>query len=180
MAKKAKFTPEQAAQLAAAVAAVPEGTGRRWVRVAERVAGGKDASQCRAHWFEVLEPKALGLKVGDWSAAEDECLQQAVVKMGTHSWQSITDLFPGRDKTGVKNHYYTLVRLQKRAAAKKVGDSRGARAAPSRAARSPAPAGAGPTVGTTSLSPRTGPGSSQAAGTALFAPVTQKLCWCCG
>ena len=78
MVKKAKFTPEQAAQLTAAVAATPEHTVRRWVHVAALVAGGKDANQCRAHWLEVLEPKALGLKVGGWSAAEDELLQLEV------------------------------------------------------------------------------------------------------
>ena len=80
MAKKAKFTPEQAAQLTAAVAAVPEGTGRRWVRVAERVAGGNTtlppppppplrrwlaahSANCYAHFWHFKYGGVYGLNV---------------------------------------------------------------------------------------------------------------------
>ena len=113
----------------------------------------------------------LGLKVGDWSTGEDERLRVAVVELGTSSWQAIT-----RDKTGVNNHYYHLLRrLDMKAKKAAAGDARTVPDAPSRAVWSLAPQqerdrrSAPPR---TSLSPRTGLGISEAArAAALFGPA---------
>ena len=80
MARTPPFTAQQARELADAVLEFPEGTEHRWSRVAEKVSGDKGARACKLHWDDVLEPRTIGLKVGDWSPVEEVTLRFYVEK----------------------------------------------------------------------------------------------------
>ena len=140
MARTPPFTAQQAKELADAVREFPEGTEQRWSRVAERVSGDKGARACKLHWDDVLEPRTIGLKVGDWSPVEEVTLHAAVEELGTSDWAAITKRFPGRAKNGVKNRFYELKRKSRTSAKKAEQSSEGGRgAAASAQAREPRP-----------------------------------------
>jgi hypothetical protein len=76
-----------------------------WESVAEQIPG-RTARQCRERWLNYLSPR---VRVGQWTAEEDNLLRAMVEKLG-HAWTAISRAFAGRGESDVKNRWYTHLR----------------------------------------------------------------------
>lgn len=83
-----------------AVAAVPQGTPRRWRRVAEQLPE-RTPKQCRSRWTEYLDP------VRESRAWTDDETQQLLFFVRTvgRAWSALVPRFRGRTANDLKNEF---------------------------------------------------------------------------
>ena len=67
---------------------------------------GRIGRQCRDRWMNVLDP---GLKVGDWSDAEQLNMFE-LMKDHLVSWRKISNGLIGRTENSIKNYFYSTIR----------------------------------------------------------------------
>jgi hypothetical protein len=102
----AKFTEEEDNRLRDLVH--EHGAGD-WSMIAERL-GSRNARQVKDRWTTYLSNE---IKVGGWTAAEDDLLLQKHAELGP-KWVQIAALIPGRTDVMVKNRFNQVERRNKR------------------------------------------------------------------
>ena len=104
--RKAKFTPEEDAALAAVIAKY--GTAD-WELIANHIPN-RNPRQCRDRWYYFLSPE---VSKEPWSPEEDNRLLQLYHQLGP-KWVQIANMFPGRIDTHIKNRWLVLQRRYRR------------------------------------------------------------------
>jgi hypothetical protein len=97
------FSPQEDADLTRLVHALGDAN---WVHVAQHMAPGFTARQCRERWRNYLDPR-LGRE--PWTEAEDARLIEEFHRLGTR-WTMIAEQFPGRSGNTIRNRYFLLQR----------------------------------------------------------------------
>lgn len=76
--------------------------GIRWADVAVKLGNSRTAVQCRNRWKQTVQPRLLGMKVGDWEQDEDDKLAIAVKNYykqgrgGGVDWSRVSEELIGR------------------------------------------------------------------------------------
>jgi hypothetical protein len=97
------FSPQEDEDLMRLVHAIGDAN---WVHVAQHMAPGFTARQCRERWRNYLDPR-LGHE--PWTEAEDARLLEEFHRVGTR-WTMIAEQFPGRSGNTIRNRYFLLQR----------------------------------------------------------------------
>jgi hypothetical protein len=96
------FSSEEDSQLVQLVTNHPK---LPWGEIAAMLPG-RSARQCRERWLEYLRP---GIRVGPWTAEEDELLLRLIQVHGLH-WTALAEAFAQRSANDIKNRWYQHVR----------------------------------------------------------------------
>lgn len=96
---KSEWTPDEDAQLRAAVEILGEGD---WQAVASALEG-RTGTQCSNRWKKTLHPARQ--RVGRWTADEDKRLRVAVKLFGPKNWMKIADFVPGRTQVQCRERW---------------------------------------------------------------------------
>ena len=103
---KSKFTPAEDEKLRSIVQEVGE---KSWDIVSKRM-GTRNQRQCKERWFNYLSPNVKSLP---WTIEEDQKLEQLHNELGA-KWVKISQFFPSRTDTNIKNRWMVLQRQKKR------------------------------------------------------------------
>lgn len=99
---KSKFTPSEDEKLKSIVNEVGENS---WAIVSKRM-GTRNQRQCKERWFNYLSPK---VNFQPWTAEEDQQLEKLHEELGA-KWVKISQYFPFRTDTNIKNRWMVLQR----------------------------------------------------------------------
>jgi hypothetical protein len=80
--------------------------GDSWSTIAQSMAQGFTARQCRERWRNYLDPK---LQHAPWTEQEDRRLFDEFHRIGTR-WTVLASMFPGRTGNAVRNRLFLLLR----------------------------------------------------------------------
>jgi hypothetical protein len=102
-ARPRKWTPEEDAQLAAAV---QQHGAKNWKMISESVPG-RNHTQCLQRWGKVLAP---GLVKGHWTEPEDMNLVKLVTELAgggvVSNWAAVADRVPGRTSKQCRERWF--------------------------------------------------------------------------
>ena len=76
-----------------------------WVEIAKFIPG-RSPRQCRERWINYLSPS---LNQEQWSKEEDNLLLELVKKNGK-KWSLLTEYFPSRSYSNIKNRWYSTIK----------------------------------------------------------------------
>jgi len=79
--------------------------GQSWAMVSSMM-DGRTGKQVRDRYLNKLRPN---IKLGDWSAQEDELIVTLIKEIG-HRWSLIANHLPGRTEGQVKNRFYSHIK----------------------------------------------------------------------
>lgn len=79
--------------------------GQSWAMISSLMEG-RSGKQVRDRYLNKLRPN---IKIGDWSAQEDELVVTLIKEIG-HRWSLIANHLPGRTEGQVKNRFYSHIK----------------------------------------------------------------------
>jgi hypothetical protein len=79
--------------------------GQSWAMISSMM-DGRTGKQVRDRYLNKLRPN---IKLGDWSAQEDELIVTLIKEIG-HRWSLIANHLPGRTEGQVKNRFYSHIK----------------------------------------------------------------------
>lgn len=79
--------------------------GQSWAMISSLM-DGRTGKQVRDRYLNKLRPN---IKIGDWSAQEDELVVTLIKEIG-HRWSLIANHLPGRTEGQVKNRFYSHIK----------------------------------------------------------------------
>jgi len=79
--------------------------GQSWAMISSMMEG-RTGKQVRDRYLNKLRPN---IKIGDWSAQEDELVVTLIKEIG-HRWSLIANHLPGRTEGQVKNRFYSHIK----------------------------------------------------------------------
>ena len=110
VAKKGTWSAEEDEQLRQIVSKCDCKDGHAWELASEGMGFTRNSKQCRERWTNFLDPS---LRLGPWTAEEDECLLRLHDKFG-NAWKKFTSILIGRSAERIRRHYTSLHRKRNR------------------------------------------------------------------
>jgi hypothetical protein len=110
VAKKGTWSAEEDEQLRQIVSKCDCKDGHAWELASEGMGFTRNSKQCRERWTNFLDPC---LRLGPWTAEEDECLLRLHDKFG-NAWKKFTSILIGRSAERIRRHYTSLNRKKNR------------------------------------------------------------------
>jgi hypothetical protein len=110
VAKKGTWSAEEDEQLRQIVSKCDSKDGHAWELASEGMGFTRNSKQCRERWTNFLDPC---LRLGPWTAEEDECLLRLHDKFG-NAWKKFTSILIGRSAERIRRHYTSLNRKKNR------------------------------------------------------------------
>jgi len=110
VAKKGTWSAKEDDQLRQIVSKCDCKDGHAWELASEGMGFTRNSKQCRERWTNFLDPR---LRLGPWTADEDECLLRLHSKFG-NAWKKFTSILIGRSAERIRRHFTSLDRRRNR------------------------------------------------------------------